>query len=160
MAGAPDVVASRGPFRIGLIVRALVEILNPHVQTSSLTLRVDAPALDSHSQCVGRAAVRSSCFGFPDSRSSDTAPVVNGIVRIPRRIDHPRSNVVARQVPRQSASRAARTGYWLELDRGMDEERFVVVAPSGARLFWFADLASAGGRGAEPATCRPSCVKR
>jgi len=68
---------------------------------------------------------------------------VNGIVRIPRRVGHPRSTGVARQGPGQGASRAASTGYRLELDRGTDEERFVVVAPSGARLFWFADLASA-----------------
>jgi len=70
-------------------------------------------------------------------------PVVDGVVRIPRRVSRARSGSRAGQAPGVGATLADGLAYRVERRWGMGEERFVVVAPSGACLFWFADLASA-----------------
>jgi len=68
---------------------------------------------------------------------------MDGIVRIPRRVGGRRSRALAEQVPVEWPTRVTGSGYRVERDWSSGEARFIVVGPSGGRLYWFSDQASA-----------------
>jgi len=74
---------------------------------------------------------------------SGNAARVDGIVRIPRRVGGRRSRALVEQVPVERPSNLSGSAYRVERDWSAGEARFIVVGPSGVRLYWFSDQASA-----------------